>query len=117
MFIPRMCQCGLPTVCPTSWTQINPGRRFHCCPKVGDNCGFNGWFDLPMCPRAVVIIPGLLRNLNELREIANANAIKARRMKFLLGTDKAKITRKRSKPDKHGHENGRVHKEPEVFYQ
>ncbi|GJY61275.1 hypothetical protein Tco_0461932 [Tanacetum coccineum] len=52
---------------------------------VGDNCGFNGWFDPPMCPRAVVIIPGLLRNINELREIADANAIKARRMKFLLG--------------------------------
>ncbi|GJW56559.1 retrotransposon protein, putative, ty1-copia subclass [Tanacetum coccineum] len=47
----------------------------------GDNCGFNGWFDPPMCPRAAVIIPGLLRNINELREIADANAIKARRMK------------------------------------
>ncbi|GJX02398.1 mitochondrial proton/calcium exchanger protein-like protein isoform X1 [Tanacetum coccineum] len=32
------------------------------------------------------------------------------------GTDKAKITRKWSKPDKHGHGNGRAHKEPEVFY-
>ncbi|GJZ24665.1 hypothetical protein Tco_0562124 [Tanacetum coccineum] len=32
------------------------------------------------------------------------------------GTDKAKITRKRSKPDKHEHGNGRARKEPEVFY-
>ncbi|GJS60061.1 hypothetical protein Tco_0654845 [Tanacetum coccineum] len=32
------------------------------------------------------------------------------------GTDKAKITRKWSKPDKHGHGNKRAHKEPEVFY-
>ncbi|GKD50626.1 hypothetical protein Tco_1279602, partial [Tanacetum coccineum] len=31
-------------------------------------------------------------------------------------TDFAKITRKRSKPDKHEHGNGRAHKEPEVFY-
>ncbi|GJU60717.1 zinc finger, GRF-type containing protein [Tanacetum coccineum] len=85
MFVPRLCHCGLPTLCRTSWTQINPGRRFHCCSKVGDNCGFNGWFDPPMCPRAVVIIPGLLRNTNELREIADANAMKARRMKYLLG--------------------------------
>ncbi|GJR66690.1 hypothetical protein Tco_0012755 [Tanacetum coccineum] len=35
---------------------------------------------------------------------------------FPLGTDKAKIARKRSKPDKHGHENGRARKELEVFY-
>ncbi|GJW24785.1 hypothetical protein Tco_0038596 [Tanacetum coccineum] len=51
---------------------------------VGDNCGFNGWFDPPMCPRAAVIIPGLLRNINELREIGDANAIKARRMKVTI---------------------------------
>ncbi|GJZ96003.1 hypothetical protein Tco_0668337 [Tanacetum coccineum] len=30
------------------------------------------------------------------------------------GTDSAKITRKRSKPDKHGHGNGKSTKEPEV---
>ncbi|GJU67500.1 putative ribonuclease H-like domain-containing protein [Tanacetum coccineum] len=33
------------------------------------------------------------------------------------GTDIAKITRKRSKPDKHGHGNGRTHKEPGECYQ
>ncbi|GJS34474.1 reverse transcriptase domain-containing protein [Tanacetum coccineum] len=32
-------------------------------------------------------------------------------------TDKAKITRKRSKPDKHGHGNGRARKEPGESYQ
>ncbi|GJR39339.1 hypothetical protein Tco_1215023 [Tanacetum coccineum] len=32
-------------------------------------------------------------------------------------TDIANITRKRSKPDKHGHGNGRAHKEPEVSTQ
>ncbi|GJU89966.1 hypothetical protein Tco_1302389 [Tanacetum coccineum] len=32
------------------------------------------------------------------------------------GTDIAKISRKWSKPDKHGHGNGRAQKEPEVFY-
>ncbi|GJU57770.1 hypothetical protein Tco_1235536 [Tanacetum coccineum] len=31
-----------------------------------------------------------------------------------LRTDNAKNTRKRSKPDKHGHENGKSAKEPEV---
>ncbi|GKD68597.1 putative reverse transcriptase domain-containing protein [Tanacetum coccineum] len=33
------------------------------------------------------------------------------------GTDKAKIKRKRSKPDKHEHGNGRAHKEPGECYQ
>ncbi|GJU39858.1 hypothetical protein Tco_1192815 [Tanacetum coccineum] len=33
------------------------------------------------------------------------------------GTDIAKISRKRSKPDKHGHGNGRAHKEPGECYQ
>ncbi|GJW40489.1 hypothetical protein Tco_0066334 [Tanacetum coccineum] len=37
--------------------------------------------------------------------------------KSTSGTDKAKITRKRSKPDKHGHGNGRSHKEPGEYYQ
>ncbi|GKF68392.1 hypothetical protein Tco_0198071 [Tanacetum coccineum] len=34
-----------------------------------------------------------------------------------LGTDNAKISRKRSKSDKHGHGNGRAHKEPGKCYQ
>ncbi|GJU74442.1 ribonuclease H-like domain-containing protein [Tanacetum coccineum] len=38
------------------------------------------------------------------------------RRKKIPRTDFAKITRKRSKPDKHEHGNGRAHKEPEVFY-
>ncbi|GKE86265.1 hypothetical protein Tco_1560007 [Tanacetum coccineum] len=38
-------------------------------------------------------------------------------IKCFLGTDNAKITRKRSKPDKHGHENGKSAKEPEDCYQ
>ncbi|GKB77168.1 hypothetical protein Tco_0944063 [Tanacetum coccineum] len=34
-----------------------------------------------------------------------------------IGTDIAKISRKRLKPDKHGHGNGRAHKEPGECYQ
>ncbi|GJV55498.1 hypothetical protein Tco_1456503 [Tanacetum coccineum] len=34
----------------------------------------------------------------------------------ILGTDKAKITRKRLKPSKNKHGNGRAHKEPKAFY-
>ncbi|GJX32787.1 hypothetical protein Tco_0242642 [Tanacetum coccineum] len=34
---------------------------------------------------------------------------------LVIGTDIAKIARKRSKPDKHGHGNGKSAQEPEVF--
>ncbi|PWA61067.1 hypothetical protein CTI12_AA378680 [Artemisia annua] len=74
MYIPRICKCGLPTVLRTSWTATNPGRRFHCCSKPEqDSCGFNGFYDPPMCPRSVQIIPGLLRNINQVQEVATNN--------------------------------------------
>ncbi|GJX77620.1 hypothetical protein Tco_0324431 [Tanacetum coccineum] len=38
-------------------------------------------------------------------------------LSLLISTDIAKITRKRSKPDKHGHGNGRARKEPGESYQ
>ncbi|PWA84898.1 zinc finger, GRF-type [Artemisia annua] len=85
MYIPRICQCGLPTVLRTSWTATNPGRRFHCCPKIGqDSCGFNGFYDPPMCPRLVQIIPGLLRNINHVQEVATNNERRATTFKNLL---------------------------------
>ncbi|GJV17042.1 hypothetical protein Tco_1362365 [Tanacetum coccineum] len=33
----------------------------------GSNCGIIDWFDPPMCDRAVQIIPGLLRRMNDLQ--------------------------------------------------
>ncbi|PWA56021.1 zinc finger, GRF-type [Artemisia annua] len=59
-----ICDCGKQATIKTSWTNRNPGRRFYCCPS----CGFIGWMDPPMCCRAVVVIPGLLRARNELEE-------------------------------------------------
>ncbi|CAI9276362.1 unnamed protein product [Lactuca saligna] len=48
----------------TSWTSANPGRRFLSCPQKGSRCRFLGWIDPPMCARSMLIIPGLLRNIN-----------------------------------------------------
>ncbi|PWA38265.1 zinc finger, GRF-type [Artemisia annua] len=92
MYIPRICHCGLPTVLRTSWTATNPGRRFHCCPKTviindlqgQDSCGFNGFYDPPMCPRSVQIIPGLLRNINHVQEVATNNERRDTMFKNLL---------------------------------
>ena len=72
--------CGAATKITTSWTDHNPGRRFRLCP----NCAFSRWYDPPMCPRSVVIIPGLLRRINNLQEASMHNASNARQMKVLL---------------------------------
>ena len=50
------------------------------------------WYDPPMCERAVQIIPGLLRSMNQLQERCdqlqarvNEEAIKVQRLKWILG--------------------------------
>ncbi|KAL8218048.1 hypothetical protein R6Q57_021421, partial [Mikania cordata] len=58
-----MCYCGRLATIRTSWTDQNPGRRFHSCPNQA-----RSWLDPPMCPRAIVIILGLLRSKNKLEE-------------------------------------------------
>ena len=63
-----ICACGSIAVKVTAWTNNNPGRRFWSCARNGSNCGFIGWADNPMCPRAVQIIPGLLRSKNKVEE-------------------------------------------------
>nr|GMD37749.1 zinc finger, GRF-type [Ipomoea batatas] len=71
----RECECGRQLVIRTSWTDRNPGRRFwHCSESAVSSvfgmkgCGFFDWADPPMCPRAISIIPGLLRRINRDRE-------------------------------------------------
>ncbi|GKA81923.1 hypothetical protein Tco_0788671 [Tanacetum coccineum] len=56
---------------------------FHCCETVNP-CRYFWWVDPAMCARSTVIIPGLLRNINNLQAEAIENARKARRMKMLL---------------------------------
>ncbi|PWA49795.1 hypothetical protein CTI12_AA478310 [Artemisia annua] len=81
--------CNAQSVIRTSWTTINPRRRFYCC---SGSCGIINWYDPPMCPRAVQIIPDLLRSMNELQERCNElqarvdeQASKVRRLKWILG--------------------------------
>nr|KAJ0213121.1 hypothetical protein LSAT_V11C400187110 [Lactuca sativa] len=59
-----MCFCGRVVVVRTSWTSTNPSRRFLSCPQQGSRCRFLGWIDPPMCARFMLIIPRLLRNIN-----------------------------------------------------
>ncbi|KAJ9542113.1 hypothetical protein OSB04_028619 [Centaurea solstitialis] len=83
-----ICDCGSIAIIRTSWTSTNPGRRFYCCSiKVSCLmnwhhmvcvCIFLGWVDGPMCPRAVQIIPGLLRSKNEVEAALKITANQAR---------------------------------------
>ncbi|KAK4426576.1 hypothetical protein Salat_1426200 [Sesamum alatum] len=59
------CNCGEPVVMRISWTSANLGRRFRGCSGIkGFYCGIFEWIDPPMCPRAMEIIPGLLKRIS-----------------------------------------------------
>ncbi|GFQ08223.1 protein smg9, partial [Phtheirospermum japonicum] len=62
------CNCGKNVVQRTSWTDLNPGRRYTTCNKFWEvgGCTYFSWVDSPMCARALQIIPGLLRRVNRL---------------------------------------------------
>ncbi|GJU03537.1 hypothetical protein Tco_1113875, partial [Tanacetum coccineum] len=51
-------------------TDTNPGRQFRSCST--NTCPIFSWVDPPMCARAMVIIPGLLRSRNALQSSLNA---------------------------------------------
>ncbi|KAH7834061.1 hypothetical protein Vadar_012358 [Vaccinium darrowii] len=72
--------CGNLREMHTSWTTINPERRFISCPN--DSCKDFAWFDPPMCARSVQIIPGLLRRGNRME--AKITRSKAREKKFYV---------------------------------
>ncbi|KAL8551141.1 hypothetical protein ACS0TY_000284 [Phlomoides rotata] len=83
---PVTCRCKNEAIVVTSWKNGNCGRRFHGCQLYPNDgyCNFFKWIDPPMCDRAVEIIPGLLRRMNEQRaEIRNAQII-AEKLKEMI---------------------------------
>ena len=78
------CHCGRLATMLTSWTPHNPGRRFWRCYGNGPHCGFVGWVDPPMCHRALMVIPGLLRSMNRLEERARVAEALLWKTKWLL---------------------------------
>ncbi|KAH7842373.1 hypothetical protein Vadar_004542 [Vaccinium darrowii] len=64
----QICFCGRVGKINCSWTTSNPGRRFVGCERYGKAgaCGYFMWVDAPMCDRARVVIPGLLRSIGRL---------------------------------------------------
>ncbi|KAJ0534890.1 putative transcription factor GRF family [Helianthus annuus] len=108
-----LCNCGQDAIIVTSWTDLNPGRRFCSCPtmvmytitdfnslglkkfdpfvflcRIPTVEDFIGWVDPPMCSRAVAIILGLLRHRNqvdvELAKMREKNRLKNKIITVLL---------------------------------
>ncbi|GJS28975.1 hypothetical protein Tco_0489595 [Tanacetum coccineum] len=48
------------------------------------NHGIIDWYDPPMCPRSVQIIPGLLRSMNDLQGQVQESSVQAKRLKMML---------------------------------
>ena len=75
----------------TSWTDLNPGRRYVRCPN--NECRNFAWIDPPMCARSVQIIPGLLRRIN--RAEAEVQALKIEEKKLLEKNEAMKSREKK----------------------
>ncbi|KAK2640548.1 hypothetical protein Ddye_028343 [Dipteronia dyeriana] len=63
------CLCGISARRFTFWTDSNPRRLLGVAIIIGygyGNCGFFRWSDHPICVRSKVIIPGLLRRIQDL---------------------------------------------------
>ncbi|KAK6151063.1 hypothetical protein DH2020_015995 [Rehmannia glutinosa] len=84
-----ICRCGRLTTKKTSWTDLNPGRRYAACERFREvgGCSYFEWIDPLMCDRAWQIIPGLLRRANrlqdELKRLEDEEKMKASREKWL----------------------------------
>ncbi|KAL3734295.1 hypothetical protein ACJRO7_023616 [Eucalyptus globulus] len=61
------CYCGLPSPRRTSWTRLNPGRRFHGCGRYreGSKCQYFKWIDRKFSDRATEVILELLEGRNQ----------------------------------------------------
>ncbi|CAL9023401.1 unnamed protein product [Prunus brigantina] len=78
-----VCWCGKNARIQTSWTISNPGRRFAMCAKGRGGCDFWVWYDVEMCERSKVVIPGLLKSWDKLE---NSLAKARHREKVLWAT-------------------------------
>ncbi|KAL6293845.1 hypothetical protein ACE6H2_001987 [Prunus campanulata] len=69
------CAYGTKIIRRTSWTDLNPGRRFDACDKNWNSkrgMHFFEWVDNETCPRGKQVVPGLLRRLRAMEEEGRA---------------------------------------------
>ncbi|KAK8588904.1 hypothetical protein V6N13_087797 [Hibiscus sabdariffa] len=67
--IPK-CNCGQDADLKTSWSNVNPGRRFFDCSKygVGRNCNFFMWCDPEIGNRERIVLVGLLKKIRKMED-------------------------------------------------
>ncbi|KAL6272754.1 hypothetical protein ACE6H2_023446 [Prunus campanulata] len=79
----RYCECGSEIKQRTSWTDLNPGRRFEaCCNNRNSKRGvhFFEWVEKETCARGKEILPGLLRRVRAMEDELRATAENFRKM-------------------------------------
>ncbi|KAI5338296.1 hypothetical protein L3X38_017567 [Prunus dulcis] len=68
----RYCFCGMKIKWHTSWTNLNPERRFEACDQNWNSQTrhhFFDWLDNETCPSGKEVLPGLLRRLSGLLNV------------------------------------------------
>ncbi|CAL8998949.1 unnamed protein product [Prunus brigantina] len=84
----RYCFCGMKIKRRTSWTDLNPGRRFEACDQNRPNK--TSWLDNETCPRGKEVLLGLLRRLRGMEEEIRARDEQLR----LVEAEKKKLEEK-----------------------
>ncbi|CAB4320219.1 unnamed protein product [Prunus armeniaca] len=89
----RYCKCRSEIKHWTSWTDLNPRRRFEaCCNNRNSKRGlhFFAWVENERCPRGKEILPGLLRRLRGMEDELRATTENFR----LMEEEKNKLEQK-----------------------
>lgn len=87
------CKCGRRATVRVSYTDLNPGRRFHGCEKGSVGCNFFVWKDPPVCPFARAILPNLRRKL----EASESKKQNLEMMMIEMETKKSELEMKNTK--------------------
>ncbi|BBN68450.1 reduced lateral root formation [Prunus dulcis] len=88
----RYCFCGMKIKWHTSWTNLNPERRFEHNSQTRHH--FFDWLDNETCPSGKEVLPGLLRRLSGMGEEIRARDEQLR----LVEAEKKKLEEKVGKP-------------------
>ncbi|KAL8530920.1 hypothetical protein ACS0TY_007807 [Phlomoides rotata] len=71
-----LCDCGIEARLRTSWTKLNPGRRFYGCRAWrvnGGGCSFFEWLDDEISERAKTVILTLLQENQKYKNVKTEN--------------------------------------------
>jgi len=98
------CYCGLPSPKRTSWTRLNPRRRFHECVRYreGSKCKYFKWVNKKFSDRATEMILELLEGQHQpsttlVDELEDVDSIQAQMKGLTFLVDHLKMAVSKSK--------------------